>query len=134
MPEIVVKREAEGNAKEVMFNITYSGRKIVQDVVVVDDNGTAKTTFKTQSPRLWYPHFCGEQPLYFLMATLLQKTTTLDICRKHFGLRRVKVIQRRLNNVCGTSFYFDINIIPIFCGGSNWIPADTFILRITPQR
>jgi len=132
--EIVVKAEVDGNAEEVMFNITYDGRKIAQNVVAVGENGIATTTFITQSPKLWYPCSYGAQPLYLLTATLLQEATPWDVCEKRFGLRRVRVVQRKLKDVCGTSFYFEINNIPIFCGGSNWIPADSFVPRITSQR
>jgi len=34
----------------------------------------------------------------------------------------------------GTTFFFQINNIPVFCGGSNWIPADNFIPRISKEK
>ena len=34
----------------------------------------------------------------------------------------------------GTSFVFEINNVPIFCGGANWIPDDNFLPRVTPER
>lgn len=131
--EIVPRAEVEGDAVEVIFDIAYDGKTVVQEIVAVD-NGVATTTLRAQSVRLWYPHTYGEQPLYVLTATLLHTNTPVDICHKRFGLRKVEVVQRKLENETGTSFYFEINNIPIFCGGSNWIPADTFIPRITAQK
>ena len=125
--------EIEGEAEEVVFDISYKGDKIIQEVVLVD-KGVAITTLRTQNANLWYPHTYGEQPLYVLTAALVFRQTQLDFCQKRFGLRRFEVIQQKLESSPGTSFYFEINNIPIFCGGSNWIPADIFIPRIKTQK
>lgn len=34
----------------------------------------------------------------------------------------------------GRSFYFRINGQPVFLKGSNWIPADSFLERVTDDR
>jgi beta-mannosidase len=34
----------------------------------------------------------------------------------------------------GSSFYFRVNNVDVFAGGSCWIPADNFLSRISPQR
>ena len=128
-----MRAEVEGNAEDVVFDISYNGRKAAQEVVAVD-NGVAITTLRAQRAKLWYPHTYGEQPLYILTATLLHRKATLDVCQKRFGFRRAEVVQRKLEDATGTSFYFEVNNIPIFCGGSNWIPADNFIPRITAKK
>ena len=33
----------------------------------------------------------------------------------------------------GESFYFRINGVPIWAKGSNWVPADSFESRVTPE-
>lgn len=53
------------------------------------------------------------------------------------GFRHVELVQDHLDSSPlnpvsgGRSFYFEINHIPIFVGGSNWIPADSFLPRIS---
>ena len=96
--------------------------------------GVATAVFRTQRPELWYPARYGKQPLYDLVARIFVQDNQLDIASKRFGLRRAEVIQEKLDDAPGTTFFFQINNIPIFCGGSNWIPADAFIPAIDPSR
>lgn len=131
--EVVAKADIEGDAEEVVFEITL-GDKLVSTVAVKVEKGFATATFRTQRPELWYPAAYGEQPLYMLKATLSSGNTKLDTASKRFGLRRAEVVQRALEDQPGTSFYFEINNIPVFCGGSNWIPADSFVPRISRKR
>ena len=129
--EVVAKAEVEGgeDGDEVIFDISLEGKMIGAEKVTVE-KCFAMATFKSQNPKLWYPHTYGEQPLYVLSATLRRKGALVDTARKRFGLRRAKVIQRKLDNAPGTTFLFEVNNIPIFCGGSNWIPADSFTQSI----
>ncbi|KAL8945471.1 MAG: hypothetical protein Q9211_000009 [Gyalolechia sp. 1 TL-2023] len=131
--EVAAKCKIEGDATKVKFEMSLDGKEVTcQTVQVV--KGLASAVFRTQKPELWYPARYGKQPLYTLQATLMDLGDALDIKKKHFGLRRAEVIQRQLDDAAGTTFYFQINNIPIFCGGGNWIPADSFIPNIDPRR
>ncbi|KAI9836995.1 MAG: hypothetical protein M1819_000644 [Sarea resinae] len=142
--EIVARAEVEGPASEVLLEI-HLGEKLVASETVPVLDMSASVTFITRQPRLWYPAGYGEQPLYTLTATLFEGSSKKDQSRKRLGIRRAKVVQHKLKDslepatqelkdVPGTSFYFEINNVPIFCGGSNWIPTDSFIPRITKER
>lgn len=130
---MVAQADVEGNGTEVTFEISLNGTTVSQETVKVD-KGFATATFMTQNPELWYPATYGQQPLYTLTASLVSGTTEYDSVSKRFGLRRAELIQRKLEDAPGTTFFFEINNIPIFCGGSNWIPADNFIPRISSQK
>ncbi len=131
--EVVAKIDIEGAATEVAFEISLDGRTLGSETVKVQDS-FATATFRTQKPELWYPAGYGNQPLYLLTATAFSENQTYDKVTKRFGLRRAKVVQRKLEDAPGTTFFFEINNIPVFCGGSNWIPADSFIPSIKPER
>ncbi|KAI4258110.1 MAG: hypothetical protein LQ352_001353 [Teloschistes flavicans] len=131
--EILARCEIEGNATNVKFEVTLRDRVVAAETVEVID-GSASTTFRAQKPELWYPVRYGSQPLYVLRAFLYIDGKLCDTQSKRFGLRRAEVVQRKLPDEPGTSFFFEINNIPVFCGGSNWIPADMFIPRIDPSR
>lgn len=99
-------------------------------VCVSGDDGTLSDLALDQ-PELWYPHGYGAQPLYTLTATLKDAAgREIDSVVKTIGIRSVKLIERELKDQPGTSFFFEVNGLPLFCGGSNWIPADNFIPRI----
>jgi beta-mannosidase len=92
----------------------------------------ADVPFDLESILLWYPHSYGSQPLYTLTCKLMESGVILHTATKRIGFRRVQLIQE--DDSYGKSFYFNVNGIDIFAGGSCWIPADPLIPRITAQK
>ncbi|KAL1958971.1 hypothetical protein VTO42DRAFT_3524 [Malbranchea cinnamomea] len=133
--ELTATVEVEGDAEAgtVEFRIALDGEEKGKATAKVD-RGIATVTFHVPDPQLWYPARYGRQPLYELMATLSVNGIDLDSSIKRLGLRRAELVQKNLNDAPGTTFFFEVNNIPIFCGGSNWIPADNFIPRISRER
>jgi beta-mannosidase len=133
--EVVAKADIEGSATHVKFDISLDGEQVSADTVKAQ-KGHATATFKIKSPELWYPVRYGKQPLYTITATLLHHSsvTEVDCQSKKFGLRRAELIQRPMKDQPGTTFFFQINGTPIFCGGSDWIPADNFVPRISAEK
>lgn len=131
--QLVAKAEVEGDATEVKLVVSLEGKEVDSKTVKVT-KGLATHTFDFQEPQLWYPKPYGKQPLYTLSATLLDSETEIDTQSKKFGLRRAELVQDPLIDQPGTSFFFKVNNTPIFCGGSDWIPADNFIPRISKEK
>ncbi|KAF7555414.1 hypothetical protein G7046_g6566 [Stylonectria norvegica] len=131
---IIVQAGIEGSYSKVRFDLSLLGKEVVSQVVEAQDETTSTASFILENPELWYPIRYGKQPLYYLKATLLNGKDEVDSTTRRIGLRRAKLVQRPLKEHPGTSFFFEINNIPIFCGGSDWIPADNFIPRISKER
>ncbi|KAI0106745.1 glycoside hydrolase family 2 protein [Daldinia grandis] len=127
---ITTHASTEGKASGVWFDISFNGTPVVSQAVA--SGGSA--TFTIDNPKLWYPVRYGKQPLYTVTATLDEDGKIIDSVSKKIGLRRAELVQRPLKGEPGTSFFFEVNGIPIFCGGSDWIPADNFIPRISKER
>ncbi len=98
------------------------------------EEGDISTRLHVPAPRLWWPNGYGDQPLYRLVVTLRNSNGVLDRQERRIGLRRLRLVQDPLEQEPGTTFLFEVNNMPVFCGGANWIPADSFVTRITPER
>ncbi|KAK2027593.1 family 2 glycosyl hydrolase [Colletotrichum zoysiae] len=135
--KVVAHATTEGNATKVRFDVSLDGKSLASETVEANADAGAGTsaTFQIQEPALWYPVRYGKQPLYTVTATLLGAGNDgIDTLSKKIGIRKVELVQRPLKEQPGTSFFFQVNNVPIFCGGSDWIPADNFIPRISKER
>ncbi|CZT46722.1 related to beta-mannosidase [Rhynchosporium secalis] len=131
--ELVAKADIEGSASEIKFDISLDGKEVASKIVQAE-KGHASHKFEIDDPALWFPIRYGKQALYTITATLIDGKSEIDIQSKKFGLRRAELIQRPMIGQPGATFFFQINNIPIFCGGSDWIPADNFIPRISKEK
>ena len=92
-------------------------------------NGAAHATLTMTQPQLWWPNGMGAQPLYEVSVDLQNGATRLEATTKRIGLRTLTL--DRHADQWGESFQFVVNGQPFFAKGANWIPADTFVTRIT---
>ncbi|UNI14109.1 Beta-mannosidase [Purpureocillium takamizusanense] len=99
---------------------------------VTDDKGRVSVPFLLSNPRLWYPLNYGAQARYRLRATLVRGGRVLGAQSKLIGFRRTQLVQEA--DAHGKSFYFRINNVDVFAGGSCWIPADSYLAAVTPRR
>ncbi|KAL5114316.1 hypothetical protein ACEQ8H_007791 [Pleosporales sp. CAS-2024a] len=128
-----------GKLDGVTFTVLekQSGKEVASKYVeVAESAGSAivSATFELHDVGLWWPRGYGLQTLYSMRAEAQLKTASpvsLHISQKTFGLRKVELIQEP--DSAGTSFFFRINDVDIFVGGSCWIPADSFLSRIKPE-
>ncbi|NLX76871.1 MAG: glycoside hydrolase family 2 protein [Clostridiaceae bacterium] len=88
-------------------------------------------SFEVPEPKLWWPNNMGPQNLYRVVFTVKSDAGLLDKVEKNIGLRTLKLITAP--DQWGESFHFEVNSVPFFAKGVNWIPADTFVTRITPE-
>jgi beta-mannosidase len=131
----------EGDGK-VKAEITRNERSVLSidnfEHVKGRREGLLSAAFELSDISLWWPRGYGQQSLYDLSAFLhtpepsnISTPTAIDQAKKKIGFRKVELIQE--NDTDGTSFYFRINDVDIFAGGSCWIPADSFLSRTTPS-
>jgi beta-mannosidase len=89
-------------------------------------------SLEVDSPQLWWPNGLGAQPLYKAQIELMGNGQLLGKRDFQLGLRRLELCQDP--DEWGETFTFVVNGVPVFAKGANWIPADSFPTRLTPER
>ncbi|XP_069782178.1 beta-mannosidase isoform X2 [Narcine bancroftii] len=79
----------------------------------------------------WWPHGHGNQTGYNMTVAVTVRGAYRIERSIMIYFRTVELIQEPVPGSPGLSFYFKINGLPIFIKGSNWIPADAFLDRVT---
>ena len=109
--------------------LKFEAREIARQAISLADGAGAKRITVTD-PQLWWPNGLGNQPLYDIEVVLLDAgRKALDRWKSTIGLRTIEL--DRQPDKWGESFRFLINGKAFFSKGANWIPADTFVTRIT---
>lgn len=84
-------------------------------------------------PKRWMPNGWGKPYLYDITATVSQRDgTLLDSTTHRIGLRTVRVVNEK--DAHGESFFLEVNGIPMFAKGANYIPQDAMLPAVTTER
>ena len=132
--EVDVITEITGNQlNNFSLYISLSDEKnIYEEKIPIQNSKKYKTTFGIKNPKLWWPNGEGEQNLYLLTAKIIDDNKiVLNEVNKSVGIRKLELI---LIEEKVSTFKFRINNRDIYCQGVNWIPADSFLSRITKEK
>jgi beta-mannosidase len=127
---VVVESDREGRA-ELKVSVE-PGSTVSLPLTLTSGLSRQRAEIKVGNPRLWWPNGLGEQNLYRVRAELHRGSSLLDSASRRIGLRTLELVQDK--DAWGTSFYFRVNGVPFFAKGGNWIPADSFLPRVTRAR
>ena len=145
IPVVVTTEGATTTPFAARIDLIDPNGEMLESATVPVMQSVARHTFTINQPVLWWPHSHGAQPRYQVVATLLatdggrqiaddSEQSILDSRSVRLGLRRLRLIQEPIVGEVGSSFYFEINNVPLFVGGANWIPDDIPTTRVTPER
>ena len=130
--QVVVTVQA---ARAVRGKVTASvegGGQAEQDVALGAGPNRVTLAMTIANPRRWWPNGLGAAFLYSVRATLAIDGQPADERRTKIGLRTLEVEHRRDKD--GKSFVIKVNGAPVFMKGANYIPSDSFLNRVTPER
>ncbi|KAF8639454.1 hypothetical protein AX16_010309 [Volvariella volvacea WC 439] len=134
LAHIEVSDTSENSAVDLILRRPDGGVEVTGTAYVANGKAELSFSFAPGQLDLWYPTGYGGQPLYTVEIGLSKEGNTLDIRSSRIAFRRARVVQEPLVDQEGLSFLFEINNVRVFCGGSNWIPADSFLTTVTPGR
>jgi beta-mannosidase len=84
------------------------------------------------NPELWWPRGFGAQPLYTVTVVLCYKGREIDRWERRYGLRTMTMRVRK--DKWGESFAHEVNGVPVFAMGADYIPEDSIFSRVTAER
>ncbi|MDR1655469.1 MAG: glycoside hydrolase family 2 protein [Treponema sp.] len=96
------------------------------------DYGKPSKKITIEKPELWWPNGFGEHPLYTVKVTLFYKGREVDCWERRYGLRSMTI--RIKKDKWGESFAHEVNGVPVFAMGADYIPEDNILSRVNPQR
>lgn len=98
------------------------------EVLPLPETTAAEQVIAIQNPQLWWPNGLGKQPLYRVTVRL----ATGDTRMWRIGLRTMTVSREK--DEWGEEFCHVVNGVKVFAMGTDYIPEDNILARVTPER
>jgi len=127
---VELQSELEGVGKLTLAS--DDGQYWEQQVELISGKQTVELAVKIANPKLWWSRGLGEATLYSFEATVALNNNKPEHKSVRTGLRSVKLIRKPDER--GTSFYFELNGVPVFAKGANHIPNDSFFMGVSEER
>lgn len=125
-----VKNNTKKNLR-AFISLRYNDKKIIKGMIVKNQNEHILRLTITE-PELWWPNGLGQQNLYQLSIELNDDAgKILDKKSKRVGIRKIELQLREKKKAV---FRFKVNNRTIYIRGMNWIPADSFLPRVSEKK
>ncbi|MGL4598414.1 MAG: glycoside hydrolase family 2 protein, partial [Bacteroidia bacterium] len=119
-------------SQSILARVAWDGKILVTKKLNRQDlkkDRKFSLTFTLKNPKRWWCNGMGNPFLYAFDVLVMSKGDTIRQRIKH-GFRQLRIVTDKDNVGTGSSFYVELNGIPVFMRGANWVPPDIFMPRV----
>lgn len=121
----VVEVEADEPVAQTTLTITADGKTATTKTVALQKgHNTITLDYTLKNPRLWWTNGLGEPYLTEMRCTVGDERVTTPL-----GIRSLRLHNDK--DQYGHNLYFELNGEPLYAKGSNMVPNDNFLSRVT---
>ncbi len=84
--------------------------------------------FDIKNPKRWWSNGLGEAYLYSVQHEIYFSKRPVAKGITRIGLRTIELVRKR--DSLGSTFYFNLNGVPVFMKGANYIPQNNFLTNV----
>lgn len=125
---------------QLSTTISMDGQKVASGHILPITYGQQiiRVPFRVTRPRLWWTWDLGDPKLYDVRIDfeIMADLPFIQLIKSHdqfkWGLRQVSL--RTPEDSTGSAFYLELNGVPVFARGANYIPQHLFLHRVTEDR